>query len=193
MVRPRAFDADVVLLKIADAFTQHGYEGTSMAVLCEATGLGKQSLYNSFGDKEALYCLAIDASATRFASQLDDIAHAGTGLEAIKKFFSVLLGFCISKDSAENNCIVSAGLLEGIDRPEVSNKLQEKWRISRKFFVQNIVAGQNDGSVRKDLPAENFADLLMALMSGLRVSARAELDRKQLKSIINLGLSVLTK
>jgi hypothetical protein len=31
------------------------------------------------------------------------------------------------------------------------------------------------------------------LMSGLRVSARAELDRKQLKSIVDLGLSVLTK
>jgi TetR/AcrR family transcriptional regulator, transcriptional repressor for nem operon len=193
MVRPKNFDSDVVLLQVADAFTQHGYEGTSMAVLCEATGLGKQSLYNAFGDKEALYCLAIDASATRFAGRLDDIPNARNGLGAIEMFFSVLLGLCASKSAAENNCIVSAGLLEGIEKPQVSDKLHEKWRASRKFFVQAISAGQSDGSTRQDLPAEQFADLMMALMSGLRVSARAELDKKQLKSIVDLGLSVLTK
>jgi TetR/AcrR family transcriptional regulator, transcriptional repressor for nem operon len=193
MVRPRDFDADVVLLQVADAFTRHGYEGTSMAVLCEVTGLGKQSLYNSFGDKEALYCQAIDASATRFAARLDDIAKARNGLEAVEMFFSVLLGLCTSKNAAENNCIVSAGLLEGIEKPPVSDKLQETWRTSRKFFVQTISAGQSDGSIRNDLPPEKFADLMMALMSGLRVSARADLDRKQLKSIVDLGLSVLTK
>jgi TetR/AcrR family transcriptional regulator, transcriptional repressor for nem operon len=193
MVRPRDFNSDVVLLQVADAFTQHGYEGTSMAVLCEATGLGKQSIYNAFGDKEALYCQAIDASATRFANRLDDVAHARTGLEAIELFFSVLLGLCTSKNPAENNCIVSAGLLEGIDKLQVSDKLQEKWRTSRRFFLQTISKGQSDGSIRKDLSAEKLADLLMALMSGLRVSARANLDRKQLKGIVDLGMSVLTR
>jgi TetR/AcrR family transcriptional regulator, transcriptional repressor for nem operon len=56
-----------------------------------------------------------------------------------------------------------------------------------------VLCGQRDGSIRNDLSAEKLADLLMALMSGLRVSARASLDKKALKSIAELGLSVLTK
>jgi TetR/AcrR family transcriptional regulator, transcriptional repressor for nem operon len=193
MVRPRDFDSDVVLRQVADAFSTHGYEGTSMSILCKNTGLGKQSLYNSFGDKEALYCQAVDASAKRFSERLADIANAKTGLEAVQMFFSVLLGLCSSSNPAENNCIVSAGLLEGIEKLQVNNKLAEKWQASQKYLVQVVKKGQRDGSIRSDLSADKAADLLMALMSGLRVSARANLDKKALRSIVDLGLSVLTK
>jgi TetR/AcrR family transcriptional regulator, transcriptional repressor for nem operon len=44
-----------VLDRLTNAFSTYGYGGTSMALLQEATGLGKQSLYNTFGDKQAMY------------------------------------------------------------------------------------------------------------------------------------------
>jgi TetR/AcrR family transcriptional regulator, transcriptional repressor for nem operon len=193
MVRPRDFETDVVLRQMADTFAAHGYEGTSMAVLCQATGLGKQSLYNSFGDKEALYCKAIDASAERFGERLIAIQHAATGRQAVEIFFAILLGLCASHHPSENNCIVSAGLLEGIDRQQVNDKLIDQWKSSRLFLKQTVIRGQRDGSIRTDIAAEQLADLLMSLMSGLRVSARANLDKKALKSVADLGLSVLTK
>jgi TetR/AcrR family transcriptional regulator, transcriptional repressor for nem operon len=193
MVRPKNFETDAVLHQVADAFSTHGYEGTSMAVLCEVTGLGKQSLYNSFGDKETLYCKAIDASAVRFGERLSAIEYSKNGRDAVEIFFSILLGLCVSHDPSENNCIVSAGLLEGVDRPQVNEKLTDQWKSSRIFLKKMVLCGQRDGSIRNDLAAEKLADLLMALMSGLRVSARARLDKNALKSIAELGLSVLTK
>jgi TetR/AcrR family transcriptional regulator, transcriptional repressor for nem operon len=193
MVRPRDFDADVVLRQVADAFSAHGYEGTSMAVLCEATGLGKQSLYNSFGDKEALYCQAVDASAARFGERLVTLEQAETGRRSIDMFFAVLLGLCTSQNPSENNCIVSAGLLEGVNKQQVNDKLTQQWKSSRLFLKQSVLVGQRDGSIRSDIAAEKLADHLMSLMSGLRVSARAKLDKKALKSVADLGLGVLTK
>jgi TetR/AcrR family transcriptional regulator, lmrAB and yxaGH operons repressor len=37
-----------VLLRIVATFRQHGYEGSSLALLSEATGLGRSSLYHYF-------------------------------------------------------------------------------------------------------------------------------------------------
>ena len=45
MSRERSFDEAEVLERAADAFSVHGYAGTSVAILAAATGLGKQSLY----------------------------------------------------------------------------------------------------------------------------------------------------
>lgn len=46
---------DSALPALAEAFREHGFEGASLAVLSEATGLGKGSLYNFFpGGKEEM-------------------------------------------------------------------------------------------------------------------------------------------
>jgi TetR/AcrR family transcriptional repressor of lmrAB and yxaGH operons len=64
MARIIAERADVIPM-LAEIFREHGFEGASLAIITERTGLGKGSLYNFFpGGKEemAAACLAeIDA------------------------------------------------------------------------------------------------------------------------------------
>ncbi|MGL4263258.1 MAG: TetR/AcrR family transcriptional regulator [Afipia sp.] len=44
-----------ILASLAEVFRAHGYEGTTLALITEATGLGKGSLYNFFpGGKEQM-------------------------------------------------------------------------------------------------------------------------------------------
>jgi TetR/AcrR family transcriptional regulator, transcriptional repressor for nem operon len=191
MARPRDFDEDAVLAQVAGLFTEHGFNGTSIASLTERTGLAKQSLYNSFGDKEALYLQAVDYVGGRFAGVVEQMALAASGRAAIDQFFSNLLGVCLNPDPALNNCIVSAGLLEGIEVEAVAQKLQEKWQATRRILSQAIERGQQDGSVRRDIPAADLADILMNLTSGLRVSARAVTQKSQLKKIVKLSLGIL--
>lgn len=46
---------------LAEAFRRHGYEGASLAVLTQHTGLGKGSLYNFFpGGKEEMALAVLD-------------------------------------------------------------------------------------------------------------------------------------
>ena len=50
--KPRAETKDAasgeVIAKLSEVFRAHGYEGTSLSLITEATGLGKGSLYNLF-------------------------------------------------------------------------------------------------------------------------------------------------
>src|SRR5258707_4502972 len=54
MARSIAERADV-LPQLAEVFRAHGYEGATLALISDATGLGKGSLYNFFpGGKEQM-------------------------------------------------------------------------------------------------------------------------------------------
>ncbi len=191
MARPRQFDDDVVMNRVADLFTTHGFTGTSMSMLTEATGMGKQSLYNAFGDKEALYLQAVDFASARFGASLQGVHRAATGRAMVDEFFSVLITACMSANPAENNCILSSGLLEGIDGELVPDKLSTLWQGNQKFLVRLVQVGQRDGSIRKDLTSTELADVLMTLMSGLRVSARAIKQKTKLKTVMSNCLEVL--
>ena len=39
---------DEVIQRIVAAFREHGYEGASLSILSQATGLGRSSLYHYF-------------------------------------------------------------------------------------------------------------------------------------------------
>jgi TetR/AcrR family transcriptional regulator, transcriptional repressor for nem operon len=191
MSRPRAFNDTDVRDRVADVFTAHGYHGTSLAMLTEAAGLGKQSLYNAFGDKQALYLQALDCVAERWAGTRAQLAQAATGRAAVDVFFHDVLRCCTSADPAQHTCIVSAGLLEAIDDETVADSLRQKWVSTESLLRECIERGRRDGSIRRDVPAADLARLLMTLMSGLRVTARATPDPRQLKAMLRLALRIL--
>ncbi len=57
--RPREFDEDSVLEAAMEVFWRKGYEATSLADLCDCTGLHKGSLYQTFGSKHDLFMKAL--------------------------------------------------------------------------------------------------------------------------------------
>jgi TetR/AcrR family transcriptional regulator, transcriptional repressor for nem operon len=171
MARPRQFNEQQVIDRVADLFTEHGYNGTSMSMLTDLQ--------------------AIDCSSTRFAQRLSGMQTAPTGRLAIDAFFSVLLGVCLSDNPAENSCIISSGLLEAINEDAIPNKLTKTWLTSHHYLKLAIEQGQRDGSIRSDMTANTLADILMTLMSGLRVSGRVIKQKAALKKIVVHSLEVL--
>ncbi len=191
MGRDRQFSPDAVLQQAAALFATQGYAGTSLSQLTEATGLGKQSLYNCFGDKRALYLQAVDCAVERFAAVAYRMKKATSGRAALQVFFDELQTQLSSDDPAQQACIVSAGLLECIADEGVRAALQRKWTDSHELLRAQVERGQRDGSVATALPSADVADDLMALMSGLRVAARAPVNAQRLGAMAQRGLAAL--
>jgi TetR/AcrR family transcriptional regulator, transcriptional repressor for nem operon len=191
MGREKQFSEAAVLEDVADLFASHGYQGTSLAKLLDATGLGKQSLYNSFGDKRALYLKSVECAVARYRAVDARMQTAPTGRAALVIYFDHLIGKCDSADPADRSCIVAAGLLEGLDDPLVAQTLRAKWAGSREMLRAAVERGQKDGSVCNGAPSGMLADLLLAVTAGLRVNARAEFGRARLQKTVDLALSVL--
>jgi TetR/AcrR family transcriptional repressor of nem operon len=191
MAREKQFSESTVLESAADLFAVHGYQGTSLAMLLDATGLGKQSLYNAFGDKRELYLQAIDCAVARHAAVQTKMAKAPNGRGAVASFFDELVGHCSSSEPARRSCIVSAGLLEGVEDDVVVRHLREKWTSTHELLRSAIERGQKDGSILNDAASAELADLLLSVMGGLRVSARAGFGAARLRRIAALALALL--
>src|SRR6185312_856599 len=87
MARPKSFDENAVLDQAVELFRARGYEGTSLAELESHLGLGRQSLYNTFGDKQALFIKALDRyRRATGAAMADGLNLPDAGLEAIRDY-----------------------------------------------------------------------------------------------------------
>jgi AcrR family transcriptional regulator len=75
MVGVRQFDEQAVLAQALELFRQKGLRATSMLDLAKVTGVQRNSLYNAYGDKEALFLMAFESYAERL-------------LQAVRKAFS---------------------------------------------------------------------------------------------------------
>ncbi|MBX4862805.1 TetR/AcrR family transcriptional regulator [Rhizobium sophorae] len=92
MARPKVFDPDAALDEAIAIFSQHGYEGTSAAALTAEMCIGRQSLYDTFGDKWQLYLSALRRYVDRsVATQILALRAAPRALDGIAAHFSVLI------------------------------------------------------------------------------------------------------
>lgn len=193
MPRERRFSEPEVLDRLTDAFSTHGYAGTSLAVLQEATGLGKQSLYNVFGDKQSMYLQAIDCAVQRGAGTAAAMQAAETGRAALVVYFHALIQDCNSAEPAKKNCIVTSGLLEGVEDAPLTWALTSRWQSTHELLRSVVERGQRDGSIANLAPSAELAELLIAMTSGLRVAARAGRSQAQMAGLVAITLGVLDK
>ena len=86
MARPREFDDDTALLAAIKVFSDLGFEGSSTDALTRAMGIGRQSLYDTFGDKWRLYLKALQRYTADSISEQIRVLNGGPsalkGLEA---------------------------------------------------------------------------------------------------------------
>src|SRR5260370_3074167 len=75
MARPKEFDRIRALKKAMELFWQQGYEATSTDDLIRAIGIGRQSMYDTFGDKHQLYLEALQ------------LYEANSGAEFFKRIY----------------------------------------------------------------------------------------------------------
>lgn len=191
MSRERNFSEPEVLDRLTDVFSTHGYAGTSLTLLQEASGLGKQSLYNTFGDKQSMYLQAIDCAVQRAGAIALAMEAAANGRMALDRFFEAMLDGCASDDLARKNCIVTSGLLDGLDETPLTLALKSRWQATHELLRSTVERGQRDGSVLNPAPSAELAELLIALVSGMRVAARAGRTREQMERLVALTLGVL--
>lgn len=77
-----------ILLAARKLFVQRGYGGVNLDAIAKKAGVARQTLYNNFGSKEALFRAMLDAHWAGFSGDdafegLDEIEKAGASAEEI--------------------------------------------------------------------------------------------------------------
>jgi TetR/AcrR family transcriptional repressor of nem operon len=187
MARPKAFDEDLALDAALGLFREHGFEGTSAGMLVAAMGIGRQSLYDTFGDKWQLYQAALRRYATDETGA--HIAMLRSGPRAIDGIRAMVARVVAG---AHDACLGVNSVCEfGRSRPELVAIRDAADRAMRSVVVDTIARAQVEGDVAADLDPETVADFITASFTGIRVAARGGASDAQLRALGDMALRAL--
>jgi len=190
MARPKEFDPERALAKAMNLFWQLGYENTSLEALMKEMGIARQSLYDTFGDKRALYLKAIahyrDQTNSQMQNMLNEIPSVRDG------FARLLFGLAAeTREQHERGCLLlNANLQRDPKDAVVRDFLRDNQARVETIFFQALARAQKQGELSpKDDPTA-LARFLVVTIQGMRAMARLKSDRKALEQVARVALAV---
>jgi len=188
MARSREFDEEQVADALLQTFWERGYAGTSMPNLISATGLGPGSLYAAFGNKEAMFQIAVD----QYCAFLSDALESETsGLEGIRVLLNKIVRHT-AQDPDRRGCLVINAIPESKALSKDTQKiLKNVLRDFRKTVRQRLGEALNNSTSQDDTDLDSLAASLASTVIGIRVLGRAGMGRKQLQAIADGTMTLI--
>lgn len=191
MARTKEFNPEKTLAAAVDVFWQTGYERTSLDDLMNKMGIARQSLYDTFGDKRALYLKALERYRdTRQAALREALADD----RSVKKAFARLFDSLIDEGRKEHQrgcLLLSANIEAAAHDSDVAALLQEDETAVEEIFERALRRAKKRGELRGNKDPDALARFLLSTLHGMRATARLNHDRKALRKIAGLALAAL--
>lgn len=175
-MRSTSFDRSEVVEKIMNAFWEHGYEATSIQVLEGATGLKRQSLYNAFGNKDAMFELANDRYHDSISRKLLATLDQDNPRVALEEFFAAQLAVLVDEDQPAG-CFVAGAQQELANRPGSDLGQRMGGLITEQYdgLVAAFDRWKADGQLTADADPQALAAIVMSQLRGQSVLGRSSL------------------
>ena len=189
-MRTKEFDPEVVLGRALDAFWERGYEKTSLQDLVDRMGIGRRSLYDTFGDKHSLFLKALHRYATEREAEhraiVDGAADARQGLQALLES-AVRGGAVLHRGCLTVNTATEATTEDGESCAVARRQLAG----SREILHDVIERGQREGSISAARDAATLTTAVFNAWLGLRVRVRAGVGADELLEDVAAILTLL--
>lgn len=188
MSRTKEFNETVVLEKALGAFLGKGYESTSIADVVAATGISRQSLYDTYGDKRALYIKALKFfCVTKFGNLTALLRKDQPVREVLIELKAMLKSMLTSKDSASGCLLVNSIATGGCqDDRVIREMIQEAFARRDQALEALLTRGQKEGTVAKKYSAKALAQTFNTGILGLSIQARKGLPSEDMECIIDV-------
>ena len=191
MGRPKKFDRDEALNAAKALFWKKGYDATTTDDLRHAMGIGRQSLYGSFGGKRPLYLEVLRRyNAESIIGQITRLRAAASPLAGIR---DLLLAF--ANDTVERRKLGCMGIAAictfGSDDTDVSAISHASGAVLKSTLEEVLAKAKRLGETRPSLDVRATAHFIQATVIGIKVSARGGANSKILRSIALTALEGL--
>lgn len=181
--RPREFDEDVALVAALDVFWTKGYEATSLADLCVATGMHKGSLYQAFGDKHTLFMRALKHYADKEFRKTAAVAFDhDSPLDSIRAVVH-----CVCDDALTGKgCLMINSMVELAPHdPAVRDVVAGEGARRLRVLTDLISRAREAGEIRAELEPELLARQLMIAFAGSAALVKGPIPGDQVVPVID--------
>ena len=183
MARPKEFDQEKALRKAIRLFSQQGFAATSTDDLMRVMEVGRQSMYDTFGDKRALFLKALELYVTESVHSINvELERPGSALAAVQ---NALVTFAQRKDlSSAEGCMGLNAISEfGQRDADVTRISREAARVLRQALMHVLTRAKNQREISSDASLDSMADFFESTLAGIRMAAKAGKSRHALRNI----------
>jgi TetR/AcrR family transcriptional regulator, transcriptional repressor for nem operon len=190
VARTKEFDPTRALAKAMAVFWRHGYERASMDLLLREMGIAKQSLYDTFGDKRALYLKALahyrDTTNEHTRQVLESSPSVRDG------FATLLLGMSAEtpEQHARGCLLLSANMERDTHDKVIADFLRDNQARVEAIFVKALRRARSMGELPASADPKALARYFVTTIQGMRAMARLRSDRRALEQVAIIALSV---
>jgi AcrR family transcriptional regulator len=191
MARTKVFDPALALEAAMDVFWNKGYEATSLDELLSAMKIGRQSMYDTFGDKKQLYLAGLGHYAERGSEALRQRLAAGpSALGAIEGFLQDVA----RSDAAqrERGCLAVNAVAEfGMADAEVHAFTERAQLITERILADVLARARDQGDLADGVDLAAAAHFIHTTIRGMRISAKAGASADQLAATAAFAIAAL--
>ncbi|PFZ92282.1 TetR/AcrR family transcriptional regulator [Bacillus wiedmannii] len=191
MGRKISFNKEHALNKAMHLFWEKGYDATYISDLIEKMGISRSTLYDSFGDKDALFKLVLE-HYKNYGSQKRQLLFSGINTKAsLKSFFYQHIEKCYSDDIPKGCMITNSSLLIGQIDPTIEEILINNFNELEKVFKQVIEEGKKKGEISQEADTELVAYSLLSLNHSLNLMSKYKKEKNLAYHLVNKTIADL--
>lgn len=192
MARTKEFEPEKALTRAMELFWQRGYEATSVQDLLLEMGIGRGSMYDTFGDKRALFLAALDRFEEMRLSRADEILDGSSSAnEGIRWLFETTIEGLVSFEPRRGCLLANTAVELAPHDEEIAGRILRYVSRTEEAFERALVRGRASGEIPADKDPKALARFLVSTLHGIRVLARAGVDRAVLDDSVRTALEVL--
>jgi len=190
MARNKAFDPEERLEKARNLFWEKGFHATSMQDLVEAMQLNRASIYDTYGDKHALFlqCLA-NYAADKLEDYKRAAAGAGSPIQAVECIIRRAMERTLQEGMA---CMVVKSSFElGETDREVHAFLKKDGARLQRVFEELLVKAQAAGEINPHRDPAMLASFIVSGFSGLWQTNIVAGNKKRVRQMTDFLIEVI--
>ena len=182
VARPKEFDREVALRHAIQVFWKKGFARTSAEDLVAAMGIGKQSLYDTFGDKRRLFLEALRTYNSEGVAVL--VKRVAGGASRIAAIEGVLVELANEQPYKRAlGCMGVNSICELGDDEDVRAVSTMAAVFQETALTSLIEDAKQQGEVSDAVDARAAARFLATILSGMRVQAKAGASVEALRDV----------
>jgi TetR/AcrR family transcriptional repressor of nem operon len=190
MARGKAFDPTEALDQAIACFKRHGYHGTSLTLLTETMGIGRASMYATYGDKRSVYLMALGAYIESTTSLIvERLGAAEDPADAIRSLLSDVASLAGSDDGRFGCFMANSAVDLAHDDAEVHALVHAGFTGVEDAFTLALARACELGQLDPDHEPRVLARMFVATIQGIRVIAKANPNPAALLDVVSAACS----
>ncbi|MFD5466796.1 TetR/AcrR family transcriptional regulator [Kitasatospora sp. NPDC127059] len=192
MGRPKEFDPDEAVERAMGVFWRKGYAATTPQNLVDGIGIGRGSLYNTFGSKRALFERALkryrDSQAEWLEALLD---HPGSAKDRLRGALEALIELDLGDPDRRGCMAVNTAAELATSDAGARDAARRMFARTESALRATVEEGQRAGEIAVGRDAAAVAAWLLATVIGMRVLAKTAEDATQLRRVVDAAIGSL--